>query len=311
MTIWSFLRAFQLHSSHIPWRPRLASLLEGRAWDSARDIDDFIEALREHEFDVARFRVSASGDLLEAEREESRLRRRGILRGVYADSLCPRGFRRMADPPLTLTYWGDVSALGRPALSVVGSREPRAETLEWMDLELGEFLTREEAVLVSGGARGVDQRAHQLALRAKRPTMVVLPSGVENAYPSTWKAWQPWIERSGGCLVSEYPAAWPMRKNHFHHRNRLIAAWGLITLVVEARVRSGTLITAMRAAELGRPLCVLPGAAWDPAFEGNLQLLSEGATLLRQAEDLALFWRSEVSGFSETLDQVGGHERTH
>lgn len=287
-------------------------LLEERSWDSDREAGLLLETLREAGLEVDPFLRDTTGEIRRAETEERRLRRKGLHCGIHGGRPLPPGFRRMADPPLTLTYWGDISSLEKPALSVVGSREPRAETLEWMELELGDFLRTENVAIVSGGARGVDQKAHQLALRAKRPTMVLLPSGLENPYPSSWKEWRPWVESTGGCLVSEYPADFEMRKAHFHHRNRLIAAWGAMTLVVEARARSGTLITATRAAELGRPLVVVPGAPWDSAFEGNLQLLSEGATLLRGAEDLALFWRSEQSDQRRfPLDQGDSESKAH
>jgi DNA processing protein len=290
--VWIRLRRLQTHPSHLTWRPLILSLLEESPIGS--DWSELLRRARERDCPLEFLESSAPEDADIARSEAGRLRRKGIELLTPVHPLYPPGLRRSVDPPLSLTMMGNPACLKGPALSVVGSREPQIETLHWMEDELSAFCQSTKAVIVSGGARGVDQKAHSVAIRNSSPTVVVLPSGIETPYPSDIERWfQPVLE-GGGAIMSEYPGPTPMRKPHFHHRNRLIAAAGILTFVIEARARSGTLITAMRAAEIGRPLLVLPGHPRDLGFGGSLQLLAEGATMVRQNEDLTLFWQTEL-----------------
>lgn len=217
---------------------------------------------------------------------------RNIHMTLYGHELYPENCYAMEDPPWVLSYIG-TPCWRLPSLAVVGSREPSSESTQWMEKELLSLCSSERPVIVSGGARGVDQKAHALALRNFLPTIIVLPSGLGQIYPSTLESWVESVVSSGGCLVSEYSLNQRMHKHLFHHRNRLIAALGDGTLLVEARRRSGTLITARHAVQLGRPVWVVPGHPLDPHFLGSLDLLSEGAQLVRDAEDLKIFLRAE------------------
>lgn len=287
--LWIRLRRLQANRSHLPFRPRLLDLLrEGRLeWAEWRErfADDGLDLET-----LWRDCPETEGEVLN---EARRLDRAGIRRLTPADPDFPEAWLATADPPLTLTVLGAAHALTAPALAVVGSREPAPESLAWLESELSLFCRDTRAVIVSGGARGIDQKAHSVALRSGSPTVALLPSGLEVPYPADFRRWFHAILDGGGAVVSEYPAAMMMRKPHFHHRNRLIAAAGRLVLIVEARVRSGTMITATRAAEIGRPLLVLPAHPRQPTFSGNLQLLAEGATMVRQNEDLTLFWQAE------------------
>lgn len=218
----------------------------------------------------------------------------GVQFVVYGHELYPASCYLMADPPLCLSFLGAPAWLAERSLSVVGSREPSAESLRWMESELSQFCETERALIVSGGARGVDQKAHGVALRKGCPTVVVLPSGLGELYPSSLQDWVRPVLDGGGCFVSEYDFGQKMHKHLFHHRNRLIAALGAVTLLVEAKRRSGTLITAHQAAQMGRAVCVVPGHPQDPHFAGCLDLLSEGAIMIRDAQDLSMFFHSEL-----------------
>lgn len=227
----------------------------------------------------------------------------GVQLVVYGEDLYPPSCYLMADPPLTLSFLGSPVWLMERSLSVVGSREPSYESLRWMEKELASFCDSEQPLIVSGGARGIDQKAHGVALRKKCPTVVVLPSGLGEMYPDSLKEWIRPVLDGGGCFLSEYGYEQKMHKHLFHHRNRLIAALGSATLLVEARRRSGTLITAHQAVQLGRPVWVVPGHPQDPHFVGSLDLLSEGAVMVRDAQDLSMFFHSEL--LSEKVASVG------
>lgn len=216
----------------------------------------------------------------------------------------PAGLYQMEDPPLLLTLYGKPCWQDRPALSVVGSRKPLRESQSWIEEELGEFTQRHQPLLVSGGARGVDQLVHALAIRKNTPTLVYLPSGLAAVYPQGLQDWIENIVQCGGGLLSEYSLDQRVDRFLFHHRNRLIAATGLATVIVQAAEKSGTLMTAHLASAGGRPVWVLPGHPLQEAFRGNLQLLREGATLLQYAEDLGEYFLAELPRDSRFLSYL-------
>lgn len=227
--------------------------------------------------------------------EAWQLRGQGVHFVCYGEELFPPTCYLMEDPPLTLSYQGAPAWMNGNNLSVVGSREPAFESMQWMEKEFSSFCEKARPCIVSGGARGIDQKAHAMAVRHQLSTVVVLPSGLGQLYPESLKEWISPILDRGGCFVSEYSFEQRMHKHLFHHRNRLIAALGKATLLVEARRRSGTLITANQALQLGRAVWVIPGHPLDTHFGGSLDLLTEGASLVRDAEDLLMYFNSELS----------------
>jgi DNA processing protein len=197
--------------------------------------------------------------------------------------------------PFLLHVEGAPIWMGLPGIAVVGSREPSRESLQWMDEHLGQFLKETPCFTVSGGARGVDQAAHRISLRHKTPTVAFVPSGLNRLYPESLAELREQILADGGALVSEFDLDQPMAKHHFAQRNRLIAGLGELTLVIEARKRSGTLLTARETIEQGKALLVLPTHPLDHGGRGSLDLLFEGATPVRDADDLKLYFESELS----------------
>jgi DNA processing protein len=237
--------------------------------------------------------------------EVERCRQEGHSFVTYGEDLYPIDCYLMQESPLTLSYWGSAAWIDHPGLAVVGSREPADLSLRWMEKELSEFCEARRVCVVSGGARGVDQKAHSLALRKKSPTIVVLPSGLNCLYPNSLVSWIDSVLQEGGCFLSEYPPSQVMHKYLFHHRNRLIAALGKCTLLVEARRQSGTLITAQQALQLGRAVGVVPGHPLDPHFGGSVDLLADGAFLVRDAQDLASFFNTESEAIKLSDALVG------
>lgn len=232
-----------------------------------------------------------------------KLKTQGVQLVCYGEAHFPSECYKMSEPPLTLSFLGSAAWMTERTISVVGSREPTFDSIQWMEKEFAPFCEKEKPCVISGGARGVDQKSHSIALRKDTSTVVVLPSGLGCMYPDSLQDWIPAILDSGGCILSEYAFEQTMHKHLFHHRNRLIAALGKATLLVEARRRSGTLITAQQAVHLGRPVWVVPGHPQDPHFAGSLDLLVEGALLIRDAQDLSMNFSSEI--LSKNLFSVG------
>ena len=195
----------------------------------------------------------------------------------------PPSLAHLPDPPHRLYYEGDWNILKRPTFGVVGARQMQLTSREWLENELTPFLKISQQVVVSGGARGVDQMAHAVALRLNLPTVVVLPCGLDQFYPSKLEALR---GHPKVLFLSEYPPGVSMRKHHFYFRNRIIAALSQYVLIIEASEKSGTLLTARYAMEQGREVLAIPGGALDPAFSGNNQLLYDGATMIRGFRDL-------------------------
>ncbi|MCX7924328.1 MAG: DNA-processing protein DprA [Fimbriimonadales bacterium] len=197
----------------------------------------------------------------------------------------PRLLEVLPDPPPALFVWGELQERDRFAVSVVGTRRPSA-----YGRMVAERFTRDlcEAglTIVSGGALGVDTVAHRAALEAGGRTVAILGSGLGSLYPAENRTLFRSIVESGGAVISEYP--WDASPDawRFPVRNRLIAAWGLGTLVVEAPEASGALITARLAAEYGREVFAVPGSIDNPKSKGCHALIKDGAALVEYAEDI-------------------------
>lgn len=215
----------------------------------------------------------------------------------------PQAFLELTEVPYLLRWMGSPVWLTLPGISIVGSREASTLSLQWMSQELSPFLSQKKCFTASGGARGVDQKIHALSVLTEVPTVVFLPSGMSNLYPQQLKEWISPILSGGGAFVSEYEDNMPMHKNHFIQRNRLISAIGKATLIIEAKRRSGTMLTARQAIEQHRPVWVIPGHPLEKRYQGSLDLISEGATPVRDAEDLSVLFDSEIHDFSEVAQK--------
>lgn len=194
-------------------------------------------------------------------------------------------------PPIFLTVMGNSSYLSNDFISVVGGREPSYDAMEWMNYEFFEFIKRSGFGVVSGGARGIDILAHKVAIRNNCPTIALMPSGLKNIYPPDFIDLVSSVIDCGGCLISEYLPSEEIKKYHFHERNRLISSLGHVLLVVQARLKSGSLLTARYALESGKDVIVVPWGPRDPKAMGTNKLLVEGASVVRDSEDLITFFR--------------------
>lgn len=203
----------------------------------------------------------------------------------YGHDLYPREFYTLSNPPLFLSYIGSPCWLEPKKLSVVGSRYPSAKSLTWMEQNISPLISK-NVITVSGAARGIDQKAHSLSLRQKKPTIAFIPSGLAHVYPAVFCEWLGEIKQAGGAVISEYSPKQPMLNHHFYERNRMISALGKCLLVIEARRPSGTLMTAKLAIDNNQTLCVLPGFPDEIGFKGSVDLMFQGAFPVRDALDL-------------------------
>lgn len=203
----------------------------------------------------------------------------------------PRSFLELEKPPVFLSYWGKPIWQSQECLSVVGSRRAQDCSIQWLESHLSHFLNESPCTVVSGGAFGIDQRAHGVALKRNSPTVVLLPSGLSNLYPSELSRWLEPVLTGGGAFVSEYFPGIEVRRLHFHERNRMVAAFAKVLLVIEAGRRSGTMISARYAVDLGKELAVVPGHPLWSSFSGSLSLIKQGGHLIEDSGDLQSLWQ--------------------
>jgi DNA processing protein len=216
--------------------------------------------------------------------------RSGIAWCRFGEVDYPRLWLSLSQKPLIFHYRGEPLWRRWPLLSVVGSRTPMRETKMWMQRELGKFLRDRRVGVVSGGARGVDQWAHRLSIDCRRPTVCVLPAGVMRPYPPGSEEFLDSIVREGGCLLSTFHPFEDMRKHNFHIRNRWIAGFSKLCLVAEANRRSGSSLTAMLARAESRALATIPVHPHSEQGLANLDLICEGAAIIRDHLDLETAW---------------------
>jgi DNA processing protein len=204
------------------------------------------------------------------------------------DQAYPLRLRALRGPPAVLHVAGGLdrflSLVGDEPVAIVGARKPSGYGLD-VARALGRGLGCAGIVVVSGMALGIDSAAHAGALSAEAPTVAVLPGGADRAYPSAKRALHASILRAGAS-VSELPPGSRVWRWSFPARNRIIAALSAMTVVVEARARSGALVTAAFARGLGRPVGAVPGRVNTSHADGSNALLAAGAYVVRGAQDV-------------------------
>jgi DNA processing protein len=205
----------------------------------------------------------------------------------------PLQFLKMKEPPLFFEYYGEPVWQQGNFLAIVGSREMHQATESWLKQHLPDFLMNKLAGVVSGGARGVDQLAHIIAIKNQIPTIFVLPSGLLNLYPKSLEEIRHHCMGLNVCFISEFELQQRINKSHFYFRNRLIAAIGEATLVAQASLKSGSLLTVHHSLEMGKSVLTVPAHPEMQGFDGNLKLLFDGAYSVRNSIDLLDFWKAE------------------
>ncbi len=203
---------------------------------------------------------------------------------TWADARYPALLRQLADPPVALYVRGDPAALALPQLAIVGSRSASPGGVETARA-FAAHLAGCGLAITSGLALGIDAAAHAGAIAGGGHTLAVMGTGPEQVYPRQHQGLALEIAAQGALVTEFAPGALPLREN-FPRRNRIISGLAVGTLVVEARARSGALITARRAAEQGREVFAIPGSIHNPLARGCHRLIRDGAKLVESAADI-------------------------
>ena len=203
----------------------------------------------------------------------------------FSNSNYPSLLKTIYDPPPVLYVRGSLECLQQNAVSIVGTRKPTAQGTRSAH-EIATELANKGWVICSGLALGIDGIAHQATLSTSAPSIAILGTGVNILYPKQHIKLADSILENGGALVSEVPLSTPPNSANFPPRNRIISGISLATVVIEAAVKSGTLITATQALEQGREVFALPGSTLSPVSAGCHKIIQQGAHLLTCANDI-------------------------
>lgn len=256
---------------------------------------------------------------LHPDREMEKLVREGVWIITEGESDFPQSLREIPYPPVILYARGRREALAyrsgaKLSIAVVGTRRPSHYGLEIAEQIVSQLVAGGCSV-VSGLAMGIDGRAHEAALEARGVTIAVLGSGInqDSIFPPEHRGLARRIAESNGVVVSEYAHGTPALKEHFPQRNRIIAGLSRGVVVVEAREKSGALITARLALEQNREVFAIPGPIFSPTSAGPNRLIQDGAKLVRNAADIFAEFGIEytkesregaVSGFSPEEQKI-------
>ena len=203
---------------------------------------------------------------------------------TLADAEYPQALLNIPDPPLLLYVKGLLNLLNQPALAVVGSRNATPQGINNAEA-FSRSLSEAGLCVVSGLAHGVDAAAHRGALQGGGSSIAIVGTGLDRIYPAANRDLAHALA-TDGAIVSEFPLGTPPLAANFPRRNRIISGLSAGTLVVEASLQSGSLITARLALEQGRDVFAIPGSIHAPQSKGCHQLIKQGAKLVERAQDI-------------------------
>ena len=223
---------------------------------------------------------------------------------ALGESAYPAALLQTADPPFLLFCRGDVGLLHQPSLAIVGSRHATAQGIE-NARAFAKHLSDAGLCIVSGLAAGIDGAAHEGGLSGRGGTIAVMGTGPEQLYPRRHQKLGERIAQEG-LLLTEFAPGTPPLPINFPQRNRIIAGLSLGTLVVEAAVQSGSLITARLASECGREVFAIPGSIHSPVARGCHRLIQQGAKLVETGEDILQELRTQTALLGPASARVAG-----
>lgn len=221
----------------------------------------------------------------------------------FDNSSYPQLLRHISKPPPLLYVRGDPGCLGMPQIAVVGSRSPTAGGSDNAK-NFSRYLAEAGFAITSGMALGVDGAAHRGALAGKGTTIAVLGTGIDRIYPANHQGLAEEIIAGGGALVSEFPLNTGSLASNFPQRNRIISGISCGTVVIEAALKSGSLITARLALEQNREVFAIPGSIHNPLARGCHRLIREGAKLVETGQDIVEELGAMLAYKREELQEV-------
>lgn len=231
-------------------------------------------------------------DKINPDKKLNEVLERGIKIATFEDSDYPYMLKNISNPPAVLYYKGDLSRCNlKRTLAVVGSRRATRYAKEALEKIMSGFYNT-DLCIVSGLASGIDTTAHLCAIKNNLSTIGVIASGLDFVYPADNKELYKQIENKYGAVMSEYFPTFEALRFRFPERNRIVSGLSYGTLVAEASIKSGALITANLTLEQGRELMCMPGLITNPNTEGIYKMLKTGAALVTSGEDVleALKW---------------------
>jgi len=265
-------------------------------------------SLRALGFDAAAAQFIAAAPATAIEQDLHWLATSGARLLPFTSSQYPAQLAALPDAPLALFVRGDAALLGRPQVAVVGSRHPTAAGRR-IAAQISAGLCAAGFTVTSGLARGIDAAAHQAALGCAGSTIAVCGTGLDLCYPADHQSLFDRICRQG-AVVSEFLPGTAPRPQHFPRRNRIISGLSRGVAVIEAAAGSGSLITARRALDQGREVFAVPGSPLNPLAAGCLELLRDGAHLLRDATDILAEISISIEGNAHINQSVETREPT-
>ena len=234
----------------------------------------------------------------EVDRELNAAQKLGAQFLCAVDQLYPLSLKSISGSPPVICIRGDTQLLNKPHTAIVGARNASASGRRLAE-GIAKDLGRAGFVVVSGLARGIDTAAHKGSLDTG--TIAVLAGGVNCPYPPENKELYTAIAQSG-LIISEQPFNYTAQARDFPKRNRIVSGMSLGVVIVEASLRSGSLITANFAADQGREVFAVPGSPLDPRARGPNRLIRDGATLVETADDIVQAFRSNRLGVESPVE---------
>ena len=272
----------RLHRSQIPWQLLSGLLAQFNSLDAIFDASEQqLEHCQLSQKQITRLQLhrddEIARDLAWLEND-----RHGIL---FSDSPdYPRQLLEISDPPFALYYIGDTDYLHQPQLAMVGSRSASASGLQ-IAYDFAKHLSAAGITITSGLALGIDAASHRGAIESMAGSVAVVANGLHTIYPKANTQLAAAIA-DNGCILSEAPIGSEPLKASFPQRNRIISGLSIGTLVVEAALKSGSLITSRHATEQGREVFAIPGSIHNPLAKGCHSLIKSGAKLVESANDI-------------------------
>lgn len=272
------------------------------------DVTEFISNKQLHQSLPERLKMALSADKSTAVKHCQNWQQSSTLHHIitFTDPIYPARLKQLSSPPLVLFCIGELACLRQSIVAIVGARQASVSGLREA-FQFAKELSSVGICIVSGLALGADGAAHKGALAANRGTIAVLGCGPDMVYPRKHEQLYRQIIQQQGVIVSEFIPSTKPRPEYFPRRNRVIVALSELVLVVEARIKSGTMITAQLAADMGTDVLAIPGNINSELKSGCHLLIQQGAKLTTNVSDvlseLTAYQQIELPLIAETVNE--------